>query len=169
MAATTSNKVRVEGSTSMASDKPDARVVQRAGTKSTGRGRTKYLVDRGEAREIRSGLLAAALEELFGVATEIDANELAGLPKGRPVELMREVDGPPFVVVGGFRLPVRGLPMPKAPRPKNLLELPEGPVVDVAHANVPRVGAGSPSSAPSFRQGVRTIARAAKHRLRGRR
>ncbi len=70
-------------------------------------------------RRIASGALATALERTLGVRrpfeeTDVDVvgDSVTAFVEGPPVEVLEGPDGPPFVVVGGQRLAVRGLPLP---------------------------------------------------------
>lgn len=96
------------------------------------------VVDGGRSRKVASGLLAAALEEFFGGARTVEDAELAEMPTGPPVEILEAPSGPPFVVVGGQRLPVRGVPLPHPVSAAEADAFPLGETVNVAKANVPR-------------------------------
>ena len=65
---------------------------------------------------MRAGIVAAALEELFGSARDTADAALAKWDDGVPVELFEAPSGPPFVVLGGKRHTVRAsrYPIPSA-------------------------------------------------------
>lgn len=97
-----------------------------------------YLVEEGRRRLVRSGLLAAALEHHLGSkrATVAEA-DIERLPEGPPVEIVEGPSGPPFVIVGGYRLPVRGLPLPHPVAAADLDRFPQGAEIDVYRSNTP--------------------------------
>jgi hypothetical protein len=95
------------------------------------------LVEGAVVRPVRSGLLAAALEQTFGAAGAED-DSTAGLPEGPPVDVFSTPSGQPFVVVDGHRCAVRGLPEPHRVDATAYDALPDGGTIDVARANVPR-------------------------------
>ena len=97
-----------------------------------------FLVEGRYGREVRSGLLTAALSEYLGEPRDITEEELEGLDEGVPVELLEGPRGRPFVVVGGQRLSIRGLPLPYPVSTEEMQLFPEGPELNVASANVPR-------------------------------
>ena len=99
---------------------------------------TVLVVEQGTARPVRSGLLLPALESVLGERRPISAEDLDGLREGPPVELLEGRSGSPFVVVGGRRLPVAGLPLPHPVERSPLDGLPEGPAIDASAAVVPR-------------------------------
>lgn len=100
-------------------------------------GRT-YLVEGGYRRQVPSGLLRAALERVFGRSHEVSNDEGDRWTDGVPVEVLEGPQGPPFVVVGGKRLPLRGLPLPYPVSADQMHQFPQGPEVDIAQANVSR-------------------------------
>jgi hypothetical protein len=85
---------------------------------------TVFAVEGERRRAVRSGLLAAALERLLGAVEPVKARDLDTLAEGPPVEVLEAPHGAPFVILGGERLPVRGLPLPH-------------PLADVDHAAFP--------------------------------
>jgi hypothetical protein len=97
-----------------------------------------FLVEGGYRREIRSGVIAAALEEKFGTAREVKDTEFNRWADGVPVEVLEGPQGPPFVVVGARRLPLRGLPLPYPVSGDQMELFPKGPEVNVSAANVSR-------------------------------
>jgi hypothetical protein len=100
-------------------------------------GRT-FLVEGGYRREVRSGVIAAALEEKLGAAREVKDREFDRWTDGIPVEVLEGPQGPPFVVVGGRRLPLRGMPLPYPVSGDQMERFPKGPEVNVGAASVSR-------------------------------
>jgi len=100
-------------------------------------GRT-FLVEGGYRREIRSGVIAAALEEKLGAARVVKDGEFGRWTDGVPVEALEGPQGPPFVVVGGRRLPLRGMPLPYPVSGDQMELLPKGAELNVGTANVSR-------------------------------
>jgi hypothetical protein len=99
---------------------------------------TMYLVEDQTKRIVRSGLLAAALEQSLGSARDVSDQDIGRWAEGEPVEVLAIAKEPPFVVVGGSRRPIRGLPLPRTVDSADLEKIPEGPQLDVAAANISR-------------------------------
>jgi hypothetical protein len=97
-----------------------------------------FVIECGHRRRVRSGLLGAALEELFGRARPVSIEELKGWIEGPPVEVLEAMAGPAFVIVGGLRLRVRGLPLPHLIAAEDLDQFADGAELDVAAANIAR-------------------------------
>lgn len=97
-----------------------------------------FVVEGERRREIKSGLLAAALEQSIGEAREVGPDELERWTEGAPVEVLEGPKGPAFVVVGCRRLPIRGLPLPHPVSADEMQMFPEGAEINVAAANVAR-------------------------------
>ena len=97
-----------------------------------------FVVEGRHRREISSGLLVAALSEQLGEPRDITDEELEHLDEGVPVEVLEGPRGRPFVVVGGQRLSVRGLPLPYPVSTEEMQLFPEGVELNVASANVAR-------------------------------
>jgi len=108
----------------------DAYLVRHSGAVSLVEGRYR--------REVRSGLLTAALSEHLGEPREMTADELERLDEGPPVELLEGPRGRPFVIVGGQRHSIRGLPLPYPVGAEEMQMFPEGAELNVASANVAR-------------------------------
>jgi hypothetical protein len=70
-----------------------------------------FLIDGAYRRRIKAGLLTAALEERLGPRREATDEEFEQWPEGPPVEALEAPSGPPFIVIGGERVPLRGLPL----------------------------------------------------------
>jgi hypothetical protein len=71
-----------------------------------------YLVEDTVRREVKSGLLVAALTKLFGAPRAVGQSEVNHFSDGPPVEVLEGPSGPAFIVAGGRRYPIRGLPLP---------------------------------------------------------
>ncbi|MGZ4680920.1 MAG: hypothetical protein ACXWBN_09640 [Acidimicrobiales bacterium] len=99
---------------------------------------TTIVVDGRLRRPVRARLLLPALETALGPRRPIAEAELEALDEGPPVELLEGRAGLPFVVVGGRRLPVTGLPLPFPIERSALDTLPQGPTLDTATALLPR-------------------------------
>lgn len=97
-----------------------------------------YVVEGDHRREVRAGLLVPALERLLGEARAVHDRDLDQWPASAPVEVLEGPKGSPFVIVGGKRWPIRGLPLPH-PVSAEVTELfPEGVELNVAATNVSR-------------------------------
>jgi hypothetical protein len=83
------------------------------------------------ARPVKAGLLIDALEAHLGRRREATDDEVSSWHEGPPVEVLEGPTGPPFLVVGGRRLPLRGLPLPYPVRPEAATAFPTGPEVRV--------------------------------------
>jgi hypothetical protein len=97
-----------------------------------------FVVEGQTKRPLRSGLLAAAVEQVLGGSSSASGDELQMLDEGAPVELLEASKGAPFVVIGGRRHTVTGLPLPYPVDDLAASEMPEGDVLDVAAANIAR-------------------------------
>jgi len=83
-------------------------------------------------RTVKSGILFAALTRVLGDPREMTDSEIESWSMGPPVEVLEAGTGPAFVVVGGRRLPLRGLPLPYLVSTSDMLLFPEGEEVHVA-------------------------------------
>lgn len=97
-----------------------------------------FVVEGRYRREVQSGLLAAALSDELGEPRDIGEEELGRLDDGVPVEVLEGPSERPFVVVGGRRLSIRGLPLPYPVSSEEMQVFPAGAEVNVAAANVAR-------------------------------
>jgi hypothetical protein len=97
-----------------------------------------FVVEGEERRVVKSGILAAGMELTFGPPRDATDAELGPLADGIPVELLEPPDGPPFVVVGGTRHSVRGIPVPHPVSNRQASEFPQGAEINVAAGNVSR-------------------------------
>lgn len=101
-------------------------------------GEDVHLIEGTARRRVKSGLLGAALEERFGPARRVSPTELAAWTEAAAVDVFSAPSGPPVVIIGGRRLPVRGLPVAYPLDPGQAERFPEGDLLDVAAANVPK-------------------------------
>jgi hypothetical protein len=85
-----------------------------------------FVVEGALRREVMSGLLAAALTRVLGPMRALADDEIAQWSEGPPVAVLEGGTGRPFVVVGGRRLPLRGLPLPYPVKDDEMLVLPVG-------------------------------------------
>lgn len=97
-----------------------------------------YIVEAEEKRVVSAGIVAAALEEALGQPGAVSRDQLAQWADGVPVELFEAADGAPFVVVGGRRCTVRGVPLPYPVNNRQASAFPRGDDLNVAAANVSR-------------------------------
>jgi hypothetical protein len=106
------------------------------------RGATKgvFLVEGVLRRPIKSGLLFSALARLLGEPTALKDSELERWHEGPPVEILEGGTGPAFVVVGGRRLPIRGLPLPHLVSTEEMLLFPEGEELNIASMQAASIG-----------------------------
>ena len=110
-----------------------------------------HLVEGGHRRSVRSGLLAAALQELLGPIDDVDDDALAELTETAPLDVVQVGDEPPVVVVGGRRRPVRNLPLPRPVSDLAVEDLEEGEAIDVARARAPQAPAAPAADAAASR------------------
>ncbi len=93
-----------------------------------------WLLEGNVRRIVKSSLLTLALEQELGPRRPIDASELEQWTEGPPVEVLETTTGPPFLIVGGQRFPLRGLPSPFPVPPEAAARFPQGPELDVWRA-----------------------------------
>jgi hypothetical protein len=74
--------------------------------------REVFLVEGTVRRSVKAGLIVSALTKVLGPVREVGQSDLNRFSVGPPVEVVEGASGPPFVVAGGRRLPIRGLPLP---------------------------------------------------------
>jgi hypothetical protein len=107
-----------------------------------------YVVDGEMRRQVKAGMLFTALTRVLGAPREISDHDLQRWSTGPPVEVMESGSGPAFLIVGGRRLPLRGLPLPYLVSTEDMLLFPEGEELNV----------GAPRSAPPSRGArIRTV------------
>ncbi len=90
-----------------------------------------FLVEGAHRRRIKAGLLSAALRRVLGPARDVSDAELDAWSEGPPVEVLEGGTGPAFIVVGGRRLPIRGLPLPYPVSTDEMLQFPTGEELNV--------------------------------------
>jgi hypothetical protein len=93
-----------------------------------------HIVDGDMRRQVKAGMLFAALTPVLGAPREIDDDDLERWTPGPPLEVMESGSGPAFLVVGGRRLPLRGLPLPYIVSTEDMLLFPEGEELNVSVA-----------------------------------
>jgi hypothetical protein len=99
---------------------------------------TVFLVEGSRKRIVKSGLLATALEADLGERRPATAEALSGLDEGPPVEVFEGASGPPFLVVGGQRCTLRGLPLPHQVNDRAVQNLPAGPELNLSAVAIAR-------------------------------
>jgi predicted O-methyltransferase YrrM len=100
---------------------------------------TIYLFEAGMKRHVTTWLIVRALEDLFGPLTK-SKGSLDQFGDGPPVEILADTDGRLYLIAGGQRYPVRGLPVPLAASPERLALFPmAGETVDL-YRGVKRAG-----------------------------
>ena len=109
-----------------------------------------FLVEGPLRRRVKAGMIYTALERLLGPGREVRDAEFDHLADGPPVEVLEGASGPAFVIVGGRRLPLRGLPLPYPVTADEMLRFPEGEEL--------RVGVTSGGAASSTRRSKRVVA-----------
>ena len=93
-----------------------------------------FVVEGNYRRPVKSALLAAALERALDGHRDATDAELEAWTEAVAVEVLEGPKGPPFVVVGGRRLPIRGLPLPYPVSADEMDLLPEGQELNVSAA-----------------------------------
>jgi hypothetical protein len=93
-----------------------------------------FVVEGNYRRPVKSALLAAALERALDGYRDATDEELDAWTETVAVEVLEGPKGPPFVVVGGRRMPIRGLPLPYPVSGDEMDRLPEGPELNVSAA-----------------------------------
>ena len=109
-----------------------------------------YVIDGDMRRQVKAGMLFAALTRVIGAPRDVADDELPRWSPGPPVEVFESGSGPAFLVVGGRRLPLRGLPLPYLVSSEDMLLFPEGEELNVAAAT---------RGAPPSRSALRRITR----------
>ena len=75
---------------------------------------------------------------MLGRSHQVSNDEWSRWTDGVPVEVLEGAQGPPFVVVGGDRLPLRGLPLPYPVSADQMHLFPQGRELNIAEASVSR-------------------------------
>ena len=96
-----------------------------------------YVVDGEMRRQVKAGMLFAALTRVLGAPREVSYHDLQRWSTGPPVEVMEAGTGPAFLVIGGRRLPLRGLPLPYIVSTEDMLLFPEGEELNVSVSRTP--------------------------------
>ncbi len=91
-----------------------------------------YVIDGDMRRQVKAGMLFSALTGVIGAPRDVADEELQKWSPGPPVEVFESGSGPAFLVVGGRRLPLRGLPLPYLVANDDMLLFPEGEELNVA-------------------------------------
>ena len=123
-----------------------------------------FLVDADGRRKVKSGLLAAALEVEFGPVQTEGESGYGRAGDAASLEVLVGPSGEPFLVIGGRRMPLRGLPSPRTVDAAEIARYPEGKTLDVARANVARAKA-EPASASDFGSQVKRVLRGLKRKI----
>lgn len=97
-----------------------------------------YVIEGDGKRRIRSGLLVAALEERLGPRIDATADELDAWEEGAPVEALEGPTGPPFLVVGGEQIPLRGLPLTHPVSAESVALFDAGPELNISPSGLAR-------------------------------
>ena len=114
--------------------------------------RGAFVIEGPLRREVKAGLLFAALARILP-QREVSESDLDHLEEGAPVEVLEGPAGPAFIVVGGRRLPLRGLPLPHAVSADAVLSFPEGAELRVSGQTAPRPGRAGRARAVIQEQG----------------
>jgi hypothetical protein len=131
-----------------------------------------YVIDGDMRRQVKAGMLFAALTRVIGTPRDVADDDLQKWSPGPPVEVLESGTGPAFLVVGGRRLPLRGLPLPYLVTNDDALLFPEGEELNVAAS----VRKAPPSRSTKARQvlekegpvrGSAKLARKAMRRITG--
>jgi len=115
-------------------------------------------------RQVKAGLLLPALEQQLGPRRPVTDAELEAWAVGPPVEVLEAPAGPAFLVVGGERRSLRGLPVPFPVDQDRAARLPDGAELRVLTAWQERSRATG--AAPSGRGAVHDLGRLAKRAAR---
>jgi hypothetical protein len=94
--------------------------------------RRLYAIDGDLRRQVKAGMLFAALTRVLGTPRQVSDHDLERWNPGPPVEVLESDSGPAFVVIGGRRLPLRGLPLPYLVSSEDMLLFPEGEELNIA-------------------------------------
>jgi hypothetical protein len=91
-----------------------------------------FVIEGMVRREVLSGMIVNALSNLLGPVHAVTPEELDRYREGPPVAVLEAGLGRPFVVVGGKRLAIRGLPLPHPVKDEEMLAFPVGEELQVA-------------------------------------
>lgn len=99
-----------------------------------------FVIEGDMRRPVKAGMVFNALTRVLGPPREMTDTDLKRWSSGPPVEVMESGTGPAFVVVGGRRLPLRGLPLPYLVSTEDMLLFPEGEELNVGAAHAAPLG-----------------------------
>jgi hypothetical protein len=109
-----------------------------------------FVVEGRYRRRVKSGLLAAALEQRLGARRDVTDDEIDQWSESVPVEILERPTGAPFLVVGGQRIPLRGIPLPHPVNGELADQFPEGPELNISAGSLAKVRLRSALSPDSF-------------------
>lgn len=98
-----------------------------------------FLIEGSTKRNVKSGIVAAALEQSLGRSRPTTDADLAAKRDGTPVEIFEDGDGQPFLVIGGEFRRARGVPFTYPVDSSSVGQLNRGADIDLARANVSRL------------------------------
>jgi hypothetical protein len=126
-----------------------------------------FVIEGTMCRQVKAGILFTALSRVLGAPRPIGDDELERWSPGPPVEVMSAGTGPAFVVVGGRRLPLRGLPLPYLVSGEAMLLFPEGEELRVTSARTAPMSASARARKLIKSEGpVRGVAKLTKRGVR---
>ena len=96
--------------------------------------RGAFVIEGTLRRQIKAGMLTIALARVLGEPGEVSAAELDRFEEGPPVEVIEGATGAPFVIVGGRRWNIRGLPLPYLVTNEDMHRFPEARELSIAAA-----------------------------------
>jgi hypothetical protein len=120
-----------------------------------------FAIDGSYRRRLKAGLLTAALEERLGPRREVTDDEIDQWAEGPPVEVMEAPSGPPFIVLAGERIPLRGLPLTHPVSAHDAAPFPPGRELSLSPGGLARARLRSSVSARRLAQ--RTQRATARH------
>ena len=83
-----------------------------------------YLIEAGMKRHVPSLLIVHALQRLFETVAASE-HDLEAYEEGPPVDILSDETGHRYLIAGGMRYPVRGLPVPRPASSEHLTCFPE--------------------------------------------
>ena len=105
--------------------------------------KSMFVIEGDMRRPVKAGIIFTALTRVLGEPREMTDADLKRYSSGPPVEVLESGTGAAFVVVGGRRLPLRGLPLPYLVSTEDMLLFPEGQELNVASARATPAGRGA--------------------------
>jgi hypothetical protein len=91
-----------------------------------------FVLEGSLRRQVKAGMVTIALARFLGEPRDIAPAELDRFREGPPVEVMEADSGPAFVIVGGRRWPIRGLPLPYRISNEEMHRFPEARELNIA-------------------------------------